>query len=395
MNPSERLRIGVLDLTNAGWMGGLSYTHMIVQSLSQAARDEDVEVCAFTIGDNRLPDGVRGVEALPVESSGYALPGRALRRFVPLPDRSNLFWLAKKRGLTVVVPALGLPKFTFGTRSIGWIPDFQHVHLPQFFSAAERAGRDRQFADVAARCNAVILSSQDAYRDFHKFAPHAIDKAKVLPFPSIFAFSPPSGNVSAAVTKYHLPEKFALVVNQFWAHKNHAVVVKALSRLRDQGVRIPVVMTGLPNDPRDLQNSTLSALLQQIAIERLQDQILILGRVPYSDLVSLERSTALLIQPSRFEGWNTSVQDLKALGKPMVCSDLAVHHEQASDCLGFFGCDDASALADLLANVWPGLPAGPDATAEKRAIAEEQAFARSHGAKLLEICREVAGAASQ
>lgn len=394
MKPSERLRIGVLDLTNAGWMGGLSYTHMIVQSLSQAARDEDVELCAFTIGDNRLPDGVRGVESLPVKSSGYSLAARAVRRFVPIPDRTNLFWLAKKRGLAVVVPALGLPKFTFGTRSIGWIPDFQHVHLPQFFSAAERAGRDRQFADVAARCNAVILSSQDAYRDFQQFAPHAIAKAKVLPFPSLFAFSPPSGNASAAVAKYNLPEKFALVVNQFWAHKNHAVVVKALSRLRDRGVRIPVVMTGLPNDPRDPHNSTLSELMQQIAVADLQGQVLILGRVPYSDLVSLERSTALLIQPSRFEGWNTSVQDLKALGRPMVCSDLAVHREQAPECLGFFGCDDPAALAELLAKVWPALPAGPDAKGESAAIAAEQAFARSHGAVLLTLCREVAGAAS-
>ena len=390
MTASGQLRIGVLDLTNAGWMGGLSYTHMIIHSLAQVCAQGNAELLAFTSGDNRLPDGVRGVESLPVASAGYPLAGRALRRFLPVADRTNLFYLAKQHGLSVVVPALGLPRFTFGTRSVGWIPDFQHLHLPQFFSAAERAGRDRQFADVAARCEAVILSSHDALQDFQKFAPYAIAKAKVLPFPSLFAFSPPSGDPRSAVTKYHLPEKFALVVNQFWAHKNHALVIQALSILRSQGLRIPVVMTGLPNDPRDLQNSTLSALLQQIAAEQLQDQVLILGRVPYADLVSLERSTSVLIQPSRFEGWNTSVQDLKALGRPMVCSDLAVHREQAPGCLGFFGCDDAAALAGLLAKAWPALQAGPDRQAEGLAIAAEQEFARAHGTSLLALCGQAA-----
>ena len=383
MTAARPLRIGVLDLTNAGWMGGLSYTHMMVQSLAQACKAGDAELFAFMAHGNRAPDGVPNVTELPVPTSRYGRPGRVLRRVLPLPDQSNLLWLAKKHQLSVVVPALGIPRFTFGTRSIGWIPDFQHVHLPQFFSAGEREGRDRQFADVAARCDAVILSSQDAYRDFVSFAPQARDKAHVMPFPSLFAFSPPSGDPLIAVQKYHLPEKFALVVNQFWAHKNHAIVVKALALLRDRNIRIPVVMTGLPNDPRDPQNATLSALMQQVAIAGLQDQVFILGRVPYADLVSLQRSTALLIQPSRFEGWNTSVQDLKALGRPLVCSDLAVHREQAADCLGFFECDDETTLATLLADVWPRLQAGPDGPTENRALAAEQEFALGIGNALM------------
>jgi glycosyltransferase involved in cell wall biosynthesis len=394
MNAARPLRIGVLDLTTAGWMGGLSYTHMIVQSLAQACKAGDAELFAFMAHGNQLPEGAPGVTELPVPTSRYGRPGRVLRRVLPLPDKSNLLWLAKKHQLSVVVPALGIPRFTFGTRSIGWIPDFQHVHLPHFFSAGERAGRDRQFADVAARCDAVILSSQDAYRDFVSFAPQARDKAHVMPFPSLVAFSPPSGNPLIAAQKYRLPEKFALVVNQFWAHKNHAIVVKALALLRDRNIRIPVVMTGLPNDPRDPQNATLSALMQQLAIAGLQDQVFILGRVPYADLVSLQRSTALLIQPSRFEGWNTSVQDLKALGRPMVCSDLAVHREQATDCLGFFECDDETKLATLLADVWPRLQAGPDGPTERRALAAEQEFARAHGDALLQLCRRVAFAGS-
>jgi glycosyltransferase involved in cell wall biosynthesis len=387
---ARRLKIGVLDLTNAGWLGGLSYTHMIIHSLAAVCRDGDADLCAFTLGNNRLPEGVTNVEVIRVEAPSAGRIVRGGRRLLPIPDPSNPFWLSKKHGIDVVLPALTIPRFRFGTRCLGWIPDFQHVHHPEFFQPAELRRRDQHFATLASEGDGLILSSQDAYRDFQAFAPSARTRPVVLPFPSIFAFKPPTGDSGSAVTKYHLPDKFALVVNQFWAHKNHKIVVGALQILRDRGVIVPVVMTGLPNDPRDPQNSTLSNLLQQIAVSQLQNQITILGRVPYADLISLMRSTALFIQPSRFEGWNTTVQDMKALGRPMVCSDIAVHREQASDCLGFFGCDDSELLATLILQNWRSLGAGVALDREAQALRAEQAFAMAHGQSLLATCRKAA-----
>ena len=67
-------------------------------------------------------------------------------------------------------------------RTIGWIPDFQHVHLPEFFIPAECRQRDRDFMDICARCDRVIVSSEYAYRDLKKFAPQHAHKAAVLQF---------------------------------------------------------------------------------------------------------------------------------------------------------------------------------------------------------------------
>src|SRR6185295_3152663 len=135
--------------------------------------------------------------------------------------------------------------------------------------------------------------------------------------------------------KFRLPEKFALVANQFWAHKNHQVIAGAAAKLRNQGLTPTIVMTGLPADPRDTSNSNFSALLQKIAAAGLNGQIIILGQVPYVDLINLMTMAALVIQPSRFEGWSTIVQDSKALGRPVICSDIPVHREQAPDAIGF------------------------------------------------------------
>jgi hypothetical protein len=82
------------------------------------------------------------------------------------------------------------------------------------------------------------------------------------------------------------------------------------------------------------------------------------------------------------------VQDAQALGRPLLCSDIAVHREQAPGALGFFNPDRPDALAELLAAKWDGLPPGPDPAAEEEALAKERHFAREHGERLLAFCRE-------
>jgi glycosyltransferase involved in cell wall biosynthesis len=280
--------------------------------------------------------------------------------------------------------------YSFGLRMIGWIYDFQHVYLPQFFSEATRRYRDSVFRLVAQRTTLVLLSSHVALEHFSAFAPDYAYKGRVFQFPSMFGFKSFDGDPSSTLRKFRLPQKFALVANQFWQHKNHLVVIQALERLRCQGVEIPLVMTGLPVDKRDPANENLSRILQAVASAGLANQVTILGMVPEADLNNLMCCAALVIQPSRFEGWSTPVQEAKALGRPLICSDIPVHHEQAPGALGFFPCDGPDALADLVADNWNRLDPGPDPQNEKKALAVEREFAEIQGRLLLNLCLEAA-----
>jgi len=210
----------------------------------------------------------------------------------------------------------------------------------------------------------------------------------VLSFPSLLAFESLPADPKRTRKKFRLPEKFALVANQFWAHKNHQVIVNAAARCRDRGIDIPIVMTGLPSDPRDPANANLSSLLQAIAAAGLGDRIIILGQVPYTDLINLMSLAALVIQPSRFEGWSTIVQDAKALGRPVICSDIPVHREQAPGALGFFPWDQPDCLAELIASCWAGLAPGPDTKLRDRMLVREKEFARHQATTLLNLCTE-------
>jgi len=404
------LRIGVVDQAAGGWVAAAVYSRTILSSLDAACNSAGVELF-FLSGSSDERDAKFRAKHMRLASTDYlpaekqlrrlfglkeksrALRGEArLRKLLRLRGDSDLFGLAQHNSINVLLPLLDLPPWRIVAGTIGWIPDFQHLHLPQFFGPQDLQQRNTTFRRLAEKATVVMLSSQVAGDDFAQFAPDHAGKARVIPFPSLLAFDELNEDPTATRNKFNLPEKFALVANQFWAHKNHALIVQALASLKSTGVRVPVVMTGLPSDHRDPANKNFSALLQAIAAAGLNDQITILGLVPYNDLVNLMRTAALIIQPSRFEGWSTVVQDAVALGRPLLCSDIAVHREQVPRALGFFPTERADVLAELLETNWNKLTPGPNLPLEHDSLAAERDFSARHGHSLLKLCAETAQA---
>lgn len=399
------LRIGVIDQTAAGWSAGASFTRSVLRSLlavapgraeislltRKGAQVESFGAQVLEVGEADLLPGERWVrQAVGGGSKRKPLPYEAqLRQRLGLFGRSNPFGVARREGIDVLLPAANLPHRRLGVSAITWFPDFQHVALPQFFSAEEIAARNEGLKRDATRANAVWLSSNAALADFKNHLPRLGSKGFAASFPSNLAFDTPGPHILGIAGKYNLPSKFALVVNQYWKHKNHLTVVRAVEILKQRGLSIPVAMTGMPADYRDPQNEVTSLLLQSIATAGLAGQVLPLGRVPWDDLLALMRSAALLIQPSLFEGWSTSIQDAKALGRPMVCSDIPVHREQAPGALGFFQPENPQALADLIRQSWGQLRPGPDANTESVGVHTELDRARAFGEVLLSECQRI------
>jgi glycosyltransferase involved in cell wall biosynthesis len=376
-NPS----IGVVDLAMSGWTAGAVVSRTMALSLHSAG----AQVAFLTPRPESAPASLRTAQA---PKPSY-LPGEwTLRKLSGLKKESVTAKCARESRVDVLLPdveAIGSPSL----RTIGWIPDFQHLHLGNLYSDEQKNLLNRAFRTLSQRSARMLFSSEDCRRDFVATFPDFASKARVASFPSLFAFEPPVQPAVRVCEKYHLPERFLLVINQFWRHKNHRIVPEALAILRSRGLQVPVVMIGLPADHRDRQNEALSETLQAAAQGNVWSQCLILGKVPREDLVSFLQTATAVIQPSRFEGWNTTLQDAKAIGCPVLVSDLAVHREQCPNALGFFPPDDAGALADLIAASWPHLPTRPDPQRESEALAAEVAFAHAYGRRLLEICSEL------
>jgi glycosyltransferase involved in cell wall biosynthesis len=62
------------------------------------------------------------------------------------------------------------------------------------------------------------------------------------------------------------------------------------------------------------------------------------------------RYAVAFINPSLFEGWSTSVEESKSMGKRILLSDIPVHREQAPELGIYFNPEDAEDLALQMRN---------------------------------------------
>jgi hypothetical protein len=368
------MRIAFLDRSDASWTAGASYTRSVVNALA-GGLSADEELCVIA--------GQGGVRDLPAGAKSIRVGGSQ-------PTAKDIETIVAEYGIDVVLPVTELLTPETACARIGWIPDFQHRRLSQYFSEDQRAQRDAHFELLLQSCDAMMFSSDAVLADFRELYPDFGGEIATVHFASSLAWQPDAlvAGPTPVIAKYRLPQAFALVVNQFWRHKNHRVVVEAVAQARTMNPDVHVVMVGMLSDSRDITNAHLSEIVRRLSTEKLFANISVLGEVPFEDLLSLLRCASLVVQPSEFEGWSTTVQDAIALGKPLACSDIATHREQAPEA-AFFKVDDAAALAShLVRREWNGCGwRGNDA--ETRCLEDERERARQWGARLVELVREV------
>lgn len=381
MSPPQHL--GLLAVGGAGWMGGANYVRHLAAAVRAAAPAIRV---SFVCGERLLEDWREVQPLLPVATRRTGL-ARLFRRGASLPR------VLETAAIDFVYPVtydneynLGV-SFPIGAQLgsagwAGWIPDFQHRYLPDLFPPEEIRRRDTLIAQLVEEAPRVVFSSQSAACDFRTFYPQSGAKAEVL----TFATTPFDVRDDDATDLTDAPEQFFLICNQFWKHKNHLVVFEALRILRARGIRPIVLCTGQIDDYRD--RTFADQVRSALGRDGLAEQVKLLGLVTRTRQIALLRRALAVIQPSLFEGWSTVVEDARALGRPCLLSDLAVHREQSPPGARFFPPRDPEALADLLSEAWSSWNPGPDLAAEGDARRRAETRLLEVGNQFLEIaCR--------
>lgn len=391
------MKVGIYSRAHASWTSGGEYTRAQAAALVVAPTPTPTEIVLVSDRESGDVDISRATIRSLTEPAIVRTPVRRvidrLSREARLPSPTLREWRrwADAERLDVLLsfwPPTWWKRSDVATCT--WIPDFQHMILPEMFSPTEVHERDEVFLRWVELSELVVLSSNAMMDDFAAFAPKHADKGRVFRFPSRFAFEPESLPPAdrTVLDRWGIDEGFILVANQFFRHKNHETVIEAAGLLHGEPEGCPqIVMIGQPTDYRDPGGEYMSGLLAGIAERRLEGRVKILGFVSAEDRDALVRCCRVLLQPSRSEGWNTSVEDAKAIGRPVIASDLPVHREQLPDAFGFFAPDDAAALAALLRSA-EGLPAGPDQAAEELAMRQARVTIEESGCALYDICEE-------
>lgn len=362
------VRVG-FELEPGNWLGGRNYLRNLFAAI-QALPDNLITPVIFTgKGQTGASADFPGVELIQTSILDRKSPtwfaGKIISRAVSRDIMLRRLLLS--HGVSVLSHSFRLDRET-GVKTIGWIPDFQHVHLPEFFSLEERRLRDREYRRLCARCDKVIVSSECAAADLRAFSPEHAHKTELLRF---VASPLPIGDATSLQDLqrlYEFQKPYFLLPNQFWAHKNHRVVLNALRILISRNAPLLVLATGSTKDHRN--PSFFPSLMQYAAECGVLDCFRVLGQIPFDDLVGLMRHAIAFVNPSKFEGWSTSVEEAKSMGKSIVLSDLPVHREQAPGRSYFFPAEDPEALAGAMLAAYNGFDPQYDAAMQELAKAQ-------------------------
>lgn len=235
-------------------------------------------------------------------------------------------------------------------KGIFWIADFQHKHFPEYFTKKELFVRNIKYKILSQLNINLVLSSREALRDFNKYYTPYKAKVHVIHFVSYIEeeLKKITPELENKILRQYSLNKYVYIPNQFWQHKNHIVVLKAIEKIfkNNELKEFKFVFTGELSDYRNPEYiKKIGKLMgEDIFLER----VLNLGFVKREEQLVIMKNAELIIQPSLFEGWGTVLEDAKVLDKKILLSDIPVHREQMNENCFLFNPYDPEELRLLI-----------------------------------------------
>lgn len=346
-----RKHIAFIFNYDEGWIGGAYYILNIIQALKSLEENQRPFITVLT--------SERKDYLIAKKETGY--PYIRYKRF----PRKIQWWKkslnSKYRivtGKNIITDNVCLPEVDFvypsfhpqltcnNLKKVYWIPDFQEEYLPELFSEKVIANRRKRKGWIAENADGIVFSSRNAQSHFVSAYPDSNARQHVLPF-AVSHPSLDSHDIKGILDKHKLPERYFFAPNQFWAHKNQIVILKAAKILIDKGVEVFVAFSGKEYDHR--APGYFKELVEFVKGNKLQDNVRFLGFIDREEQLIILRNSVAVIQPSLFEGWSTVVEDSKAQGKHLILSSLDVHYEQMDGWnANFFEPHDFVGLSDKM-----------------------------------------------
>ena len=382
----------------SGWTGGITYLRNLGHAVKTTIPEQlSLFLIRTTEFDRKEADWVSDYFDGVIEVAPFGGPRRPglefLRKGVSILAGGDILNARRierslaPRGVDVLF-GHGLTN-RFRLPCVGWFPDFQHLDLPEFFSRKDVLLRNLQVQRMARNCTLLVFSSQHAQKRFRQVHPEHAGKARVLNF---VAHLPPevlTTDPGYLMQKHRIPEKFIYLPNQLWMHKNHLTALQAVKILADRNQRVCLVCSGNLRDSRN--PAYKDEVFGYVQSKGLSDCVFFLGMVDFADVYALIRQSCCVLNPSLYEGWSTTVEETKTVGKPMILSDLEVHREQNPPETVFFEPKDAEMLAAAMEKAWRTYPAGPSRRMEEAAAQDYPKRSKRFAQSFADVCREAAG----
>jgi len=387
-------KIALFGLGSINWIGGVQYITNIIFALDSIHDEHPLEIHLIKTERQKFTElaKIKNTKIIVHEYEDFFPPWTLFNRGVWFLQRKLMKRVSPRVENTFInqnfdfVFPQPLSDCNGQCNSAAWIADFQYHFYPDWASADFTNAAYHEVSFIANHAHKVVLSSRAIEKDCHDIFPVTKDRSFAVPFAvHIDADELKFADFGEIIDKYKIPREFMMVSNSFCPTKNHKTIFQAMQLLNKQGIKVNLVCTGNIVDQRNLHFA--NEILQMLTEYQVRDQVYLVGIIPRSDQISMYRMAKAVIQPSLNEGWSTSVEEAKCLGKELIASAIPVHQEQCSNSENLFRPLDARDLADKMGAIWKKTSGKtfPDIQEEKSAFDQYQQLVREFGRQFLKM----------
>jgi glycosyltransferase involved in cell wall biosynthesis len=347
-----RKKLGLVFLYDEQWIGGTYYMLNLVNALNSLTDCDKPEIIVFSDKDSfeRL-ETETSYPYLTFEDfakSGFSTGEKILNKISGKVLGKKLVIKRYKKNIDAlfIMQRSEYLESIPSDRRIYWIPDFQDKHFPQFFSEEGLDKKHERSLWTHSHAKKLVFSSEAVKKDWEQYYPDFKGVTKVVHF----AVTHPeydSLDADELRERYTLPVDYYFSPNQFWAHKNHMVVIRAAQMLKERGNS--VAFSGKENDNRN--PGYTESLKDYVTKHQLEDVVKFLGFLDRREQLKLMKCSKAVIQPSLFEGWSTVIEDAMAMDQVVIASDLEVNVEQLAGKGFYFQRNSESELANTIEKI--------------------------------------------
>lgn len=204
---------------------------------------------------------------------------------------------------------------------------------------------------MVTKATRLLAISESAKRDANLYLGFPKDRIDVVSPVADDSFRPlGDGEIAQLLAslrdRVRLPESFVLTVSHLHHTKNAGVLLEAYARIDPRlRVRFPLVFCcHMGETERAVVQSMADAL-------GIGDDLVVTGQVSDRELAALYNTAAVVVHPSRYEGFGLPVLEAMQCGAPVVTTTSSSLPEVAGSAAALVEPDDADGLARALADV--------------------------------------------
>jgi glycosyltransferase involved in cell wall biosynthesis len=351
-------KIGLFFETEPHFGGTFQYNQAMLEAVAALPRDRFSVVVGYTsefwgeylkkydLQAVFVPRGFWG-RALGLTWTLLGLPLGVWRSLCPLFHPMVRALLREQCDLWIF-PAHNLRSYQFPVPALVSIHDLMFRYerrFPESASGWEFMNRERSCRNICRWSKGVLVDSELGKRQMIASYGIEADRVHILPYVApgyMFSRESPS---DFAARYQHLPARFFFYPAQFWEHKNHGRLIRAMASLKNELPDLKLVFAGSKKNAHD-------AVMKLVRDLGLSEDVLFLGYVPEADMPELYRRARALVMPTYYGPTNIPPLEAFAVGCPVAISGIYGMPEQVGDAALLFDPDSEQEIADCLRRLW-------------------------------------------